>query len=142
MSYVNGISENFIEDCAGFFKERLSLVPRNFRSQVILDSCFGFSKTHDQNIKLIKMHDILESHFSANYSWVVGLSRKSFLKKSLCNSLNLNHFKYDLESNYRLAILENFIIEKYFDRDCKYFIRSHLPENLVFKDHFDKISIS
>ncbi len=48
-------------------------------SKFILDPCFGFSKTREQNYEIWrKLPDLLEK-FHEN-TWVIGISRKSFLR--------------------------------------------------------------
>lgn len=51
--------------------------------QVIFDPCFGFSKTFEQNWDLIRRFPELKKSFASNRSWLIGLSKKSFLRKSL-----------------------------------------------------------
>lgn len=51
--------------------------------KVIFDPCFGFSKTYEQNWDLIKNFGTLKNSFSNERSWLIGLSKKSFLRKSL-----------------------------------------------------------
>lgn len=51
--------------------------------QVVFDPCFGFSKTYEQNWELLNRFVELEKHFGHNRSWLIGLSKKSFLRKSL-----------------------------------------------------------
>jgi len=51
--------------------------------EVIFDPCFGFSKTYEQNWELIHHFQTLKEAFSPERSWLIGLSKKSFLRKSL-----------------------------------------------------------
>jgi dihydropteroate synthase len=51
--------------------------------QVIFDPCFGFSKTFEQNWDLIRRFPELKKSLANNRSWLVGLSKKSFLRNSL-----------------------------------------------------------
>ena len=140
INYAKEGNHDIVHDCISFFKNALKLIPEQFHDQIILDSCFGFSKSREQNLLLIKNHYLLERDLPFIKNWVVGVSRKSFLKKYLEDFLGEPGIQFDTQNNYSLSILENFLIEKYFNnRDCNFFIRSHMPENLVLKHNFDKI---
>lgn len=139
INFINESCDDIVADCIHFFKNALELIPRELHDQISLDSCFGFSKSREQNLSLIKNHYILERELPFVKSWVVGVSRKSFLKSYLQDFVGQEIVQYDLQSNYKLSVLENFLVEKYFNRNCNYFIRSHMPENLVLKHNFDKI---
>ena len=52
-------------------------------SQLILDPGFGFSKTYQQNWQLIDRFSDLEILSNLDNPWLIGLSKKSFLKKAL-----------------------------------------------------------
>ncbi|MGZ3806588.1 MAG: dihydropteroate synthase [Bacteriovorax sp.] len=56
---------------------------------IILDPCFGFSKTYDQNWDLINRFFELKDFFDNDIPWLIGLSKKSFLRKALPQSLDL-----------------------------------------------------
>ncbi len=51
--------------------------------KIIFDPCFGFSKSYEQNWDLIRHFPKLSQSFSSDRSWLIGLSKKSFLRKSL-----------------------------------------------------------
>lgn len=51
--------------------------------QVVFDPSFGFSKTYEQNWDLIRRFPELKIRFRDEQSWLIGLSKKSFLRKSL-----------------------------------------------------------
>ncbi|MBL6990709.1 MAG: dihydropteroate synthase [Bacteriovoracaceae bacterium] len=51
--------------------------------RIIFDPCFGFSKTVPQNLQLIKDLPSLLFSFDRKIPWLLGISRKSFLKKSI-----------------------------------------------------------
>jgi len=53
----------------------------NFSNRVILDPAFGFSKTMEQNLEIIKSLDTLLSELGQ--TWMLGISRKSFFKKMI-----------------------------------------------------------
>jgi dihydropteroate synthase len=52
-------------------------------SQLILDPGFGFSKTYEQNWQLINCFNDLEVKTNLSLPVLIGLSKKSFLKKAL-----------------------------------------------------------
>ena len=70
------IKKRFIEALAIFKEKGLS-------ERVMLDPCFGFSKTLEQNLSILRDLPKLMRLFSPDISWVIGISRKSFLKKSV-----------------------------------------------------------
>lgn len=52
-------------------------------ASIIFDPGFGFSKSFDQNWDLLNRFSELQKKFPVQQSWLVGLSKKSFLRKSL-----------------------------------------------------------
>ena len=79
MDYVRD-SENIFDEVVGHFREGLEKISPQDRKRVILDPCFGFSKSHEQNLSLMKSMKHLVSLFPENY-WMIGISRKSFLQR-------------------------------------------------------------
>lgn len=69
-------------DLESFFNEGLAEL--SFHKTILLDPCFGFSKSLDQNWELILGLPKLCSKFKND--WVLGLSKKSFLKKICAKS--------------------------------------------------------
>ena len=69
---VGVMTKRFTQVVAEF--KRASIVHR-----LVLDPCFGFSKTREQNLYLVDHISELVSTFSHN-TWVLGISRKSFLR--------------------------------------------------------------
>lgn len=63
----------FLHELAEFFRPHLH--PR-----VILDPCLGFSKTYEQNWYILDHFSDLQK-FLPNQRWLIGFSRKSFLRK-------------------------------------------------------------
>ncbi|MFY7992851.1 MAG: dihydropteroate synthase [Bacteriovoracaceae bacterium] len=73
--------EEFFWDMVSFFGPKIKRLREiNVYSRVILDPCFGFSKTVEQNLYLMKnfAHLVREVNHP---SWLVGISRKSFLRQ-------------------------------------------------------------
>ncbi len=64
-----------------YFESGLEMFAKfGLSERVILDPCFGFSKETDLNHKLISNLDQLIKRFSTTQRWLIGISRKSFLK--------------------------------------------------------------
>ena len=91
--------KNIVESTAEHFIEAFEWF-KSFRMehQLILDPGYGFSKTYEQNWKLITEFSSLEGLLlKMNNPILIGLSKKSFLKKALPVSGhdNLNDIHYD-----------------------------------------------
>lgn len=73
---------SIVEYLIEFFKEKLkNCSSESDPRQIILDPCFGFSKNYEQNIYLLNNLDKLIHAFPKEQEWMIGISRKSFLKK-------------------------------------------------------------
>jgi len=89
MDYVS--SEDILKQVETAFAQALTWYEvRNFKKP-LLDFCFGFSKTHEQNWQLLKnlprfIHDFEKQYGSQQ--WIVGISRKSFLKRLAMSSVD------------------------------------------------------
>lgn len=81
MNYVSEVSEEtFFWDMVSFFGERLKLFrQKNVQGRVIFDPCFGFSKSVEQNLYLMKNFSHLAREVE-HKMWLIGISRKSFLR--------------------------------------------------------------
>ncbi|MCF8059643.1 MAG: dihydropteroate synthase [Bacteriovoracaceae bacterium] len=77
MDYVVKESEDIVAYLKEFFNKAAL---KKHGERVILDPCFGFSKTYEQNIDLIRRFDELQSS-SLGHQWVFGISKKSFLRR-------------------------------------------------------------
>ena len=117
LSY-NVESDDFLNALVGFFKERISNVPEELRSKVILDPCFGFSKNSSQNLYLLKNLNEFFLRLGLSNDRLIGISRKRFLRDysgldiSCCDELDALQVK----------MLRQFLPKR--DK-CKYYIRSH-----------------
>jgi dihydropteroate synthase len=66
----------------GYFSAgREFFAARGFTERVYFDPTFGFSKSTEQNISLLQQLPLLVKEFLPNQRWVLGISRKSFLRK-------------------------------------------------------------
>ena len=79
---INPIYKNVVNEVKSFLEGRLNLLKHEGidRSRIILDPGFGFGKTYEHNLELLKN---LESFQSLKLPFLVGLSRKSFIRKIL-----------------------------------------------------------
>ena len=79
---LNPTYKNVVSEVKSFLEERANLLMNEGidKSRVILDPGFGFGKTFEHNIELLQN---IESFQSLNLPILVGLSRKSFIRKIL-----------------------------------------------------------
>jgi dihydropteroate synthase len=79
---VNPTYQNVVSEVQSFLKVRADLLINEGidKSRIILDPGFGFGKTFEHNIELLQG---LESFQSLQLPLLVGLSRKSFIRKIL-----------------------------------------------------------
>lgn len=87
--------------------------------QVIFDPCLGFSKSYEQNWGILSCFGKLQ-HQIGHHRWLLGFSRKSFLKKKY-STQNLN----ELDNIHVKEV--NAMIPKMMGET---FIRTHRPELL------------
>lgn len=81
MDYVKEVqsTEDFLRELFSFFHKGMEVIGQ-LRERVILDPCFGFSKTYEQNMALLEKFPALVADFKEQ-SWVFGISKKSFLRR-------------------------------------------------------------
>ena len=79
---INPTYKNVVSEVQSFLKERAEMLISEGidQSRIILDPGFGFGKTFEHNIEMLKK---LESFQSLKFPLLVGLSRKSFIRKIL-----------------------------------------------------------
>ncbi len=76
--------DGFIEHLYKYFCQGLEFFNKSdLAHRVILDPCFGFSKTMAQNKVLLNQLIGLVGRFSKEVRWLIGISRKSFLQDSV-----------------------------------------------------------
>ncbi len=82
MNYVSDVPEDtFFWDMVAFFGEKLKVLrKKKVDGKVIFDPCFGFSKSADQNLYLMKNFSHLAREVN-HPAWLIGISRKSFLRQ-------------------------------------------------------------
>ncbi|WP_408096641.1 dihydropteroate synthase [Peredibacter sp. HCB2-198] len=81
---LSGKHMNYISKLDGeeYLKELGDYLKQYARPQVILDPTLGFSKTYDQNWYTLENFSTLQSYVNHD-EWMLGFSRKSFLRKKL-----------------------------------------------------------
>lgn len=111
--HMNYVDEKLkLEDVADFFAPFA-------HPQVIFDPCLGFSKTYEQNWEIIDRFDVLQK-LAGHDRWLLGFSRKSFLRKKYNLSLDQ---KDDLDRKHQ----EVFNQIKF---SGELWLRTHRPELL------------
>jgi len=90
-------------------------------SQVVFDPCLGFSKTYEQNWMILENFGRLQE-LCAHNRWLIGFSRKSFLRKKLGLDLQ-DKEKLDFEHVRILNTLKQ-------NWDDEVWIRTHRPDLL------------
>ncbi|MBC7539903.1 MAG: dihydropteroate synthase [Bacteriovorax sp.] len=90
MKYIH--EGDIVQMCFEHFSKGLEKLKEiGMIDKIICDPCFGFSKTYEQNWDLIHRFDELVFKLNnslINIPWIIGVSKKSFLRKSLPDSLD------------------------------------------------------
>ncbi len=94
MNYVvDCLADEIVAEVETYFLEAIPLFEKhNLIDRVIFDPCFGFSKTLEQNLFLLKNFSFLAHGVLANYPWLIGISKKSFLRKSSLDLPGMSDF--------------------------------------------------
>lgn len=74
--------ESFLKAQTEWFHSQLKKIPVKDHKRVLLDPCFGFAKTLEQNLFLFNSYQDFFQAFT-DFIHVIGLSRKSFMRHSL-----------------------------------------------------------
>lgn len=114
MDYIfTGNNEELLTHLTDFFSS-------HSHPQIIFDPTFGFSKTYEHNWFLLQNFSRLQGSLP-NRSWLLGFSRKSFLRKKLGTS-----------DNEELDLFHQKILEEIFPQlSGEVWIRTHRPELIV-----------
>lgn len=83
---LSGKHMDYVDEVLTFDKLRDFFLPHK-SSQVIFDPCLGFSKTYEQNWEILNRFSELQE-LCQHDRWVLGFSRKSFLRKKYGLTLN------------------------------------------------------
>ncbi|MBF0300174.1 MAG: dihydropteroate synthase [Oligoflexia bacterium] len=73
--------DELLEDIVKFFKSKLAFIDIWNSDKVFLDPCFGFAKTRNENQILLDNLDKIIEKFPLETKWLIGISKKSFLRK-------------------------------------------------------------
>lgn len=113
---------DFLNSIIKYFSDGIEWFKRNnLKNPIILDPAFGFSKTHEQNILLLNDFSTVVQHFPIDYKWMVGISKKSFLRKIIQNSLSKKSVFNNSEYLHRYFLQEIIKINR------KFIFRVHDP---------------
>lgn len=96
LGHMNYVKEgDIVQMCfEDFSKSFLTFKENGFRDKIIFDPSFGFSKSYDQNWDLINRMDELVIKLKGqkiNTPWLIGISKKSFLRQALIHSIDPFH---------------------------------------------------
>jgi dihydropteroate synthase len=76
--------EDVARELMNYFKgSELTLAKHDIGERTYFDPCFGFSKTKEQNLRLLRDLSWLVKKFQAERKWVIGISKKSFLEDAV-----------------------------------------------------------
>lgn len=103
MEFCQTISESeFAKEVMNYFKDAdIKLAKHDLSDRAYYDPAFGFSKTMEQNYILLKNLWWVIKKFPYERKWLIGISRKSFLKNML-NDMEDSGFSlvHGLEQNF------------------------------------------
>lgn len=128
MQNTQDISLNdFLSEVMKDMKQAISFFDkRAAKDRLILDPCFGFAKTREQNLYLLdKLAFMIES--LKHDSWLIGISRKSFLREPPSMDVKLNTNQLILDEK-QFLILQNLLMKT---NQKTYYLRAHNPNSLI-----------
>jgi dihydropteroate synthase len=94
------------------------------QDRVIFDPCLGFSKTYDENWYILNHFGKFQKLIKHEH-WLLGFSRKSFLRKKFNLSVEQ---KEELDKKHEEVLIQ---VLKTLETDL--WVRTHRPELLLFK---------
>lgn len=111
------------EEGEAFIEELITYLAKGRRERFILDPCLGFSKTLEQNWNILENFQLLQDKLQ-HPQWLIGFSRKSFLRKKyrLSNELSDRHKLDDVHLQEFLRLSQSWRGEVW--------LRTHRPELL------------
>ena len=124
MKFINSESDVMEQVSAGFKKAYEWFKSFGMENQLIFDPGFGFSKSYEQNWRLINSFKLLDEkiqEFAPDNICLIGLSKKSFLKKALASEGKSEDQLEDLHSS------------------CINIIKNQAKTKLLFRVHDPKI---
>jgi dihydropteroate synthase len=118
MKYLSKTTNSMIIETSECFKKTYHwLLERNLIDRVLFDPGFGFSKTYEENWELIENFQELELlllNDNIKIPWVIGLSKKSFLRKKCEKSPDVMASAEELHLKTLKQLLANTNNEIYF----------------------------
>ncbi|MGB0454936.1 MAG: dihydropteroate synthase [Bacteriovoracaceae bacterium] len=116
--------EELIKEGQDSFQRALGILsPYLNKDQIIFDPCFGFSKTKEQNLDLLERADELFYNISSEIPVLIGISRKSFLRKMFDDTQLDKTQMNELCDFYQMRAASRFGLLKKFKRDI--ILRTH-----------------
>lgn len=119
---LSGEHMNFVQE-GSLLEELRDYFSSHIHPRVIFDPCLGFSKTYEQNWWILDNFKALQELIPHN-RWLLGFSRKSFLRKKL-GIIEMDKERLD---HYHLEVLKTTLAEA----SGEIWIRTHRPELLEF----------
>lgn len=129
MNFVSPLKErDFLESIIIYFQKAYQIFTKhNIISSIYFDPCFGFAKSREQNIYLINHLDKLIYQFPTKLKWLLGISKKSFLRPTQ----NLKNYNQQIikDSEYtHVHILSKWLLQL---PEHSLIIRMHNPQILA-----------
>jgi dihydropteroate synthase len=75
----SGSSESLLSNMIEYFQQFINKYLK-FKNQIIIDPCFGFSKSREQNHFILKNFENFLTSFNERQKFLIGISKKSFLR--------------------------------------------------------------
>lgn len=132
-SHMQYASENFdiTKEVFEFFNENTQKLKGH---QVILDMCFGFAKTREQNLRLFQNMRTFINQFN-QHQHLIGISRKSFLRLDpIGDSKTVDNQKH-------LDALQAMVFNELNLNSPQIIYRVHEPSSFLLWDHFLELDI-
>ncbi len=127
------------KEVMNYFKDgEIKLAKYDLLERTYFDPGFGFAKTLEQNLALLKELWWVIKKFDYEKKWLIGISRKSFLQSIAKEHIQDAGFSHT-------EMLEHTLIFNWMNQLGKYNLtfRTHRPENLpLAKGIFSKVSLS
>ena len=99
MKYLSpSVGMDFFRENIRYFEEGLKRLS-TFEKTIIIDPCFGFSKSREQNLYLLKNLKTFLLQFPVGLDCLVGISRKSFLRSEKNKDLSILNDQFSEEIN-------------------------------------------
>tara|TARA_R110002072_G_scaffold64203_8_gene159926 strand:- start:12990 stop:13841 length:852 start_codon:yes stop_codon:yes gene_type:complete len=126
--HMNYVSELDILDQIEYWVQDFNKIKGIDFTKIYLDPCFGFSKSYEQNILLLEN---MNNFFKMHPKWMIGISKKSFLRKMV---------EKDLDSQKSFSkeklLLESETIHKSY---LKEWSKAFAGEELIYRVHHPEI---